>query len=72
MASGFTASGANMLRSSQTRNYGAKTLEGNWVDNRKLTSFEGTRPTLQTEVQIRNAESEWHRRRVTPRRCGCG
>jgi len=37
--------------------YSAKCLEGNWYNDRKLTTFEGVRPIVQTETQIRQAET---------------
>ena len=39
--------------------YSAKCLEGNWYNDRKLTTFEGVRPIVQTETQIRQAESKY-------------
>ena len=39
--------------------YSAKCLEGNWYNDHKLTTFEGVRPIVQTETQIRQAESKY-------------
>jgi hypothetical protein len=50
--------GTNVLRSSGARLYSSKVLEGNWVNDRKLTSFEGVRPSCETEVQIRAQQGE--------------
>jgi hypothetical protein len=39
------------------RVYDAKCLVANWYDSRKEPSFPGVRPSVQTETQIRNAET---------------
>jgi hypothetical protein len=64
MAAPAPQGGTNVLRGGK-KLFGALTLEGNWYNDRKLTSFQGVRPIVETETQIRAAESEqsWFRAR---------
>ena len=56
MADPLPQGGQNCLRGSGPRIYSSRVLEGNWVNDQKLVTFEGTRPEVRTELQVRGSE----------------
>ena len=56
MADPLPQGGQNCLRGSGPRIYSSKVLEGNWVNDQKLVTFEGNRPEVVTELQVRGAQ----------------